>query len=101
LTGHGLSIGGGISGKGSFKIVDRGSCREMLLDYDYPLSQVYVEYVSDGIDDCDVQYIHPYEYEFLLAFMDMMYEKKNNPKATIGSKRETEIDVDVEERKLR
>jgi hypothetical protein len=95
------SVGGGLPSKGHIKIVDHGSVKEILLDYDYPFSQVYIEYITDGINPCGETYVHPYEYDYLLAFMDMMYEKKNNPKATLGSKRELEIDVEVEERKLR
>lgn len=94
-------IGQGLPGKGFFKVVDRGTCKEMLLDYDYNFDQIYIEYITDGLDACSETVIHPYEYEYLMTFMDMMYEKKNNPKATLGSKREAELDVDAEERKLR
>lgn len=87
------AIGGGLPSKGYFKIVDHGSCKEMLLDYDYTYSQVYIEYITDGIEPCKETIIHPYEYDYLLAYMDMMYEKKNNPKATIASKDEADKDV--------
>jgi hypothetical protein len=99
--GNIFGIGPGLPSKGFFKVVDRGATKEILLDYDYNFSQVYLEYITDGIDTCGETFVHPYEYEFLIAFMDMMYEKKNNPKATLGSKREAELDVDAEERKLR
>jgi hypothetical protein len=95
------SIGGGLPSKGHFKVFDHGDCKELLLDYDYSYSTVYLEYITDGIDPCKETIIHPYEYEYVMAFMDMMYEKKNNPKATNYSKEDAARDVHFAGKKLR
>lgn len=94
-------IGGGLPSKGYFKPIDHGDCKELLLDYDYAYSQVYLEYITDGIDPCKETLIHPYEYDFILAFLERMYEFKNNPKATNFSKIEADKDVYFEELKMR
>jgi len=96
-----LGYGGGLPSKGYFKIVDHGECKEMYLDYDYNYKQVYVEYITDGIKPCEHTVLHPYEYDYVLAYMEMMYEKKNNPKATNYSKDEAGRDLFFAEKKLR
>jgi hypothetical protein len=93
--------GQGLPGKGFFKVVDHGGCKEILLDFDYRYSQVYLEYITDGLDACKETVIHPYEYDYILAFIEMMYAKKNDPKATVNSKYEAERDVFFEEKKMR
>lgn len=95
------SYGGGLPSKGHFKYVDRGDCKELLMDYDYHFSQVYVECITDGLDPCEETVIHPYEYDYILAFMEYMYEKKNNPKATRSSIEEAGRDLYFAEVELR
>jgi hypothetical protein len=95
------SYGGGLPSKGHFKYVDRGECKELLMDYDYNFSQVYVEYITDGLDPCEETVIHPYEYKYIMAFMEHMYEKRNNPKATRSSIDEAGRDLFFAERELR
>lgn len=96
-----LGWGGGLPSKGFFKIVENGDCKEIFLDYDYNYSQVYLEYISDGLSPCEETIIHPYEYNYVMAFMEMMYEKKNNPKATNYSKEEASRDLFDAGRQLR
>lgn len=96
-----VGFGGGLPSKGFFKIADHGGCKEILLDYDYGYKQVYLEYISDGIEPCKETIIHPYEYDYVLAYMEMMYEKKNNPKATNYTKDSAEKDLYFEGLKLR
>lgn len=94
-------FGGGLPSKGYVKFVDHGDCKEILLDYDYGYQDVYLEYITDGLDACKETIIHPYEYDYVMAYMEMMYEKKNNPKATNFTKNETERDVFFADRELR
>lgn len=96
-----LGFGGGLPGKGFFKFIDHGDCKELLLDYDYNYQQVYLEYITDGIEPCAETFIHPYEYNYVMAFMEDRYENKNNPKATVASKFESGRDLFYAERQLR
>lgn len=96
-----LAVGGGLPSKGYFKVVDHGECKEMYLDYDYPYTQVYLEYINDGIDPCEETIIHPYEYDYVFAYMEARYEKKNNPKATNFTKDEADKDLYFAGLKLR
>lgn len=96
-----LAVGGGLPSKGYFKVVEHDSCKELLLDYDYPFTSIYLEYITDGLDACDETVVHPYEYNYIFAYMEMRYEKKNNPKATNFTKDEAEKDVYFEGLKLR
>lgn len=101
---NGLSlfgIGGGLPSKGYWKIHDTGECKELLLDYDYSLSQVYVEYITDGFDPCGETIVHPYLYDYVFKFMEFRYEKKNNPKATENSIDRAERDVFWAEKRIR
>jgi|SRR6185369_9497008 len=96
-----MSFGGGLPSKGFFKVIDNGNCKELFLDYDYPYPQVYLEYISDGIDPCGETIIHPYEQDYIFAYMEYRYERKNNPKATNYTKDEAGKDLFDEGRKLR
>lgn len=47
------SIGGGLPGKGFYKVVAcENGCKEILLDIGVCTSQVYVEYITSGINPC-------------------------------------------------
>jgi hypothetical protein len=80
-----FAIGGGLPSKGYFKVHDNGTCMELLLDYDYPYDQIYVEYITDGIEDCADPYVSPILYDYLTKYMEHEYERKNNPKASQAS----------------
>lgn len=95
------SFGSGLPSKGYFKVVDRGSCKELLIDYDYGFKQVYLEYITDGFDPCSETVVHPYLYDYVLKYIEMKFEKKNNPKATAFSISEAEKDVFWAEKRIR
>lgn len=97
----GCFIGGSLPSKGYFKLFDDGNCRELLMDYDYNLSQVYLEYITDGLDPCGETILNPYLYDYTFKFMEAVFEKKNNPKATAYSITEAERNVYWAEKKLR
>lgn len=97
LSGYGC----GLPSKGFVKFVDHGDCKELLLDYDYRFDQVLVECITDGIDPCKETVIHPYEYDYIMAYMEEKLEKKYNPKATFSSKIDAEQNTFWEEKKMR
>lgn len=94
-------LGGGFITKGHFKVHDNGQCKKLLMDYDYPLQEVYVEYITDGFNPCAETIIHPYLYDYLVKYMDFKYEEKNNPKATEASIYRKGRDVADAERRIR
>src|SRR5690606_21134146 len=75
-----------INGKGHFRVHDNGTCKEMLLDYDYGCKQVYIEYITNGFDPCGESIVPPYLKQYLFAYLDEIYERRNNPKATEASR---------------
>lgn len=84
--GQVFSAGTGVPSKGYYKIFNSDTCKELLLDYDYNASQLYIEYITNGFNPCGETVISPYLKEYVLAWMDYKYEDKNNPKATESSK---------------
>lgn len=78
-------IGGGLPYKGFFKVHDNGQCKELLMDYDYAFSQVYIEFITDGIDECSDPYVDPLLYDYMMCYMEAKYEAKNNPNRTEAS----------------
>jgi len=80
-----FGIGTGLPSKGYFRVHKTTTCKELLLDYDYPYSKVYVEYISNGFDPCGETIVDPYFKDYVLKYIDFMYEDKNNPKATEAS----------------
>ncbi len=81
--------GGGLPSKGSYRIVDRGDCKEIALDYDFMEHQVYVEYITDGFDPCGETIVPAYLKDYVLKWLDDFYERKNNPKANESSRYRT------------
>lgn len=79
-------IGLGLPSKGTFKVVDHGSSKEILLDYDYPYTSVYLEHITDGFDPCGETVLSPYLCDFFLKAMESAYEDEKNPAATEASK---------------
>ncbi len=78
-------IGGGLPSKGFFKVSDKGTCKELLMDYTYGSNTVYLEYITSGFDPCGETVVHPYLKDYLLKYLEFKYEEKNNPKATESS----------------
>lgn len=99
--GNIFGIGTGLPSKGFYKIHDNGSCKELLLDYDYPCSQVYVEYITTGFDPCKETILHPYTVDYGFKYMDAKYEEKNNPNRSEASIDRKWRDVADAERKVR
>lgn len=97
LNGYGC----GLPSKGYVKVVDHGGCKEIQMDYDFRYNQIYLEYITDGLSPCQETLIHPYEYDYIMKFMEELFERKNNPKATNQSKYEAGRDVFFAEKKLR
>lgn len=96
-----FGIGGGLPSKGYFRVLDTGTCKELLMDYDYSLPQVYLEYITDGFDPCGQTVVSPYLYDYLIKYIGHEYEKKNNPKANESSIFRTGQDVHYAERRIR
>lgn len=84
-SGSIFGIGGGLPSKGYFKVHDNGQCKELLMDYDYPYEQVYIEYITDGIDDCADPDISPLLYDYIMCYIEAKYEARGNPNATEAS----------------
>lgn len=96
-----LGVGGGFPSKGHFKIHNNGNCQEILLDYDYGYSQVYVEYIGTGFDPCGETILNPMYADYVLKYIEMKYEDKNNPKASEASIDRKSRDVFWAEKKCR
>ncbi len=96
-----LGIGGGLQSKGHYKVVVHDGCKELLLDYDVHASEIYVEFITDGLNYCGETILDPYFYDYEVKYMDMMYEKKINPDATRGSIEDAEEAVYWAEKKVR
>jgi hypothetical protein len=80
-----VSLGGGLPSKGYFKLVDHGTCKELLLDYDYGCQEVYIEYITNGFDPCGETVVHAYLKDYLIKYTEFKFEEKNNPKANESS----------------
>lgn len=91
----------GLVTKGFFKVFDNGQCKQLLIDYDYPIKKVYVNYITDGFNPCEETIIHPYLYDYLVKYMEHKYEEKNNPKATESSIDRKARDVFWAEKRIR
>lgn len=88
-----FGLGGGLPSKGYFKVVDTGNCKELILDYDYHYSEIYVEYISDGFDPCGETILHPYVCDYGLKYIEAKYEEKMNPARSESSIRRKWVDV--------
>lgn len=78
-------IGGGLPSKGFFKVVKRDTCTEILLDYDIPCTQLYLEYITDGFDPCVESVVNPYIANYVKKCIEFGYEEKHNPARTEAS----------------
>jgi hypothetical protein len=95
------SFGTGFPSKGHFKVFNNGNCKELLMDYDYAFTEVYVEYITDGFDPCSETVLHPYYRNYILKYIEAMYEENNNPMRTEASIDRKWSDVFWAEKKVR
>lgn len=95
------SLGSGLPSKGHFKVHDTGNCKELLMDYDYGFTEVYVEYITNGFDPCSETILHPYYRDFILKYIEAKYEENNNPNRTESSIYRKWEDVHWAEKKVR
>lgn len=102
FNGSSLSgIGGGLPSKGHFKVHDNGTSKEILLDYDYPYSKVYIEFITSGFDPCGESVLHPYLADFFYKGIEYTYEDKRNSSATESSIWRKGQDLYFAEKKVR
>jgi hypothetical protein len=95
------SYGGGFAAKGTFRIHDNGTCKEILLDYDYPYTEVYVEYITDGFDPCGETVVNPYLADYCLKAAELAWEEEKNPNSTENSIFRKGQDLHYAEKKVR
>ena len=74
-----LSYGSGLPSKGTFNVVKRDSCYELILDYDLACNEIYLEYITDGFDPCKETVLNPYFADYVLKYIEFKYEEKSNP----------------------
>lgn len=79
------SFGGGFITKGSFKVSQIGTTKEILLDFDYPYNTLLVEYITDGFDPCGETIVDPYFADYLAKGMEFSWEEEKNPGRTEAS----------------
>jgi hypothetical protein len=88
-AGHGLNIA-----KGSFRYVDHGLTKELLLDFDFNTSQhLYVEYITDGFEPCGETVLNPYFCNFFKCAMEKHWEEEKSPTRTEASIRRKSQDL--------
>lgn len=79
------SVGSGFVTKGSFKVYQNGLCKEILLDYDYPFTHLYVEFITDGFDPCGETVVDPYFADYVKKGMEYTWEEEKEPTRTEAS----------------
>lgn len=94
-------VGGGFIAKGSFRVKQTGTIKEILLDYDYPHTHVYLEYISDGFDPCGETVVDPYFADYLKKGMLFSWEQDKEPGRTEASIYRRGSDFYDAERKVR
>jgi hypothetical protein len=94
--GQGMNIA-----KGSFRYIDHGITKELLLDYDFNQTHVYVEYITDGFDPCGETVLNPYFCNFIKCAMEKSWEEEKNPKATEASIKRKTVDFENAGRVIR
>lgn len=78
-------FGGGFIAKGSFKYHDNGTTKELLLDYDYPHTHLYLEYITDGFDPCGETIVNPYLADYIKKAIEFAWEQDKEPNRTEAS----------------
>lgn len=79
-VGEGLNIT-----KGTFRYIDHGTSKELLLDYDFSQTHVYLEYITDGFEPCGETILHPYFCDYVKKGMEFSWEEEKNPSRTEAS----------------
>lgn len=80
------SIGAGLNiQKGTFRYIDHGTSKELLLDYDFNQTHVYLEYITDGFDPCGETIVNPYFADYVKKGMEFSWEEEKNPSRTEAS----------------
>lgn len=99
-TGYNFSngtffCGGGFYTKGSFKYHDAGTYKELILDYDYPYSHIYIEYITDGFEPCGDTIVDPYFADYIKKCMEFEWEQEKEPNKTMQSIRNRGVAMEV------
>lgn len=92
---------GALPSKGSFRIIDRGDCKEIALDYDFLGKELYVEWITDGFDPCGETIVPAYLKDYVIKWLEDFFERKNNPKASEASRDRTGRALAAAVRKVR
>lgn len=79
-VGQGLNIQ-----KGTFRFVDHKTYKELLLDYDFNQTHVYLEYITDGFDPCGETILNPYFCDYVKKGMEFSWEEEKNRSRTEAS----------------
>jgi hypothetical protein len=79
-VGSGLNIN-----KGSFRVLENKTYKELLLDYDFNQTHVYLEYITDGFEPCGETILHPYFCDYVKKGMEFSWEEEKNPSKTEAS----------------
>lgn len=87
------SIGCGFSAKGMFRVKETGLIKELLLDYDYNYSHIYLESITDGLDLCGETILNPYYCDFFYKAIAAVWEDGHNPSRTEASIRRKQQDL--------
>lgn len=80
-----FAVGGGLPHEGHFQVVDRGGFKEILLDGNIGSDQLYLEYISLGLNPCGETILDPYIADYILKCILFDYESEINPKRTESS----------------
>lgn len=78
-------VGGGLPHEGHFQVVDRDGFKEILLDGNLGCTQLYVEYITLGLNPCGETIVNPYIADYVLKALLFFYESRINPKANEAS----------------
>lgn len=96
-----FGLGAGFPAKGTFKVHDNGISKELLLDYDFQCSQIYLEFITDGFNPCGETVLNPYLCDFFLKSMEAAWEEDKAPDRTEASIYRKNNERDMAERVVR
>lgn len=97
----GSPYAGQLPTRGSFRIEKDKECSKILLDYNYPLQEIYLEYTNNGFDSKGETIVDADLRDYVYKYLDLFFEEKNNPKKTESSIRRYETKLLDAERKVR
>lgn len=94
--------GGGLPQDGQFQVVRKlNGCKEILLAHQMNCTELYVEYISLGINPCGETIVNPYLKDYVLKAIFCRYEERQNPTRTEASIRRCQQDLAFAEVKVR